>query len=67
MEHITKEIGSIIKHVEKVLSNTRQAIRTMANGPTIKQISLEFTRPLKVLVMKGSGETISSMAMVLRT
>ena len=67
MELTTKETGSIIRHVEKVRLNTRQAIRTMANGPTIKQISLEFTRPLKVLVMKGSGETISSMAMVSRT
>ena len=67
MELITKETGSIIRHVERARSSTRLAIRTMANGPIIKRISLEFTRPLKVLVMKGSGETISSMAMVLRT
>ena len=66
MELITKETGSIIKHVGKVRLNTRQAIRTMANGRTIKPISLEFTRLLKVLGMKGSGETISNMVMVLR-
>ena len=66
MEHITKEAGSTIRHVEKVRLSTRQAIRTMANGRTIKPISLEFTKLLKVLDMKGSGETISSMATVLR-
>ena len=66
MELITREAGSTIRHVERVRLSTRQAIRTMANGRTIKPISLEFTRLLKVLDMKGSGETISSMATVLR-
>ena len=66
MGHITKEAGSTIRHVERVRLSTRQAIRTMANGRTIKPISLEFTRLLKVLGMKASGETINSMATVLR-
>ena len=66
MELITKETGSIIRHVERVRSSTRLAIRTMANGPIIKQTNSEFTKLLKVPGMKGSGETISNMVMVLR-
>ena len=60
------ETGSTIKHVVKVRLNTRQATHTMANGPTIKQISLEFTRLPKEPGMKGSGETTNSMATVLK-
>ena len=60
------ETGSTIKHVEKVRLNTRQVIHTMANGPTIKQISLEFTRHQKEPGMKGTGEMTNSMAMVLK-
>ena len=66
MELITKETGSIIRHVDRVRSSTRLAIRTMANGPIIKQTNSEFTKLLKVPGMKGSGETISNMVMVLR-
>ena len=61
-----KGIGSTIRHVEKVRLNTRLAIRTMANGQTIKQISSEFTRLPKVPGMKVSGETINSMATALK-
>ena len=60
------ETGSTIKHAEKVRSSTRQAIHIMANGPTIKQISLEFTRHQKEPGMKGTGEMTNSMAMVLK-
>ena len=66
MEHSTKETGSTIRHVEKVRLNTRQAIRTMANGQTIKQISLESTRQKAALDTKASGETTNSTVMVLR-
>ena len=60
------ETGSTIKHVEKVRLNTRQVIHTMANGPTIKQISSEYTRLLKEPGMKGIGEMTNNMATVLK-
>lgn len=66
MVHLTKEIGNTIKHVERVRLLTRQGTRTMANGQTTKQISLESTRQKAVLDTKASGETTNSTVMVLR-
>ena len=66
MVQLSKEIGNTIRLVERARSLTRLVTRTMANGRTTKQISLESTRPKAVLDTKAFGETTNNMVMVLK-
>lgn len=66
MVQLMKEIGNTIRLVERVRLLTRPVTRTMANGQTTKQISLESIRQKTVLDTKAFGETTNSTVMVLR-
>ena len=66
MVQLSKEIGNTIRLVERALLLTRPVTRTMANGQTTKQISLESTRQKTVLDTKAFGETTNNMVMVLK-
>ena len=66
MVGVTRAAGSTIRLAARASSCTPQGISTKGPGSTTKQTDLVFIRPQMVRDSKGTGETIISMAKVLK-
>ena len=59
--HAMKANGNLIKPPEKASSCMQKETSTMENGPTTRQMAMEFTQTIKAHAMKATGRMTNNM------